>query len=114
LRFWIVWYPPNLWWEPKWTRRGTSAPQTVAGIVAQRIDDHARPELAAVLSHPPAFVLEFSFIKGRSQRKGRATGNLFTLRVKNGEVLADDLDGSVSLEALRPGVPGLDEIPDRA
>ncbi len=78
-------------------------------IVVQRIDDHARPELATVPAHPPAFVLEFTFVKGSSQGKRRTTGNLFTFRAKNGEVLTDDPACCVSIEVLRPGIPGSDE-----
>jgi hypothetical protein len=82
----------------------------LAKIVVQRIDDHARPELATVLAHPPAFVLELTFVKGSLQGKRlTTTGNLFSFREKNVEVLTDDLACCVSIEVLRPGIPGSDE-----
>jgi hypothetical protein len=80
--------------------------EELARIVAQRIDDHARPELAAALAHPPALVLEFAFFEGGSQRKRRPTGNAVMFCVKHGKVLAEDFAGRIALEAFGAGIPG--------
>src|SRR5690606_30057831 len=82
--------------------------QQFAVLVTQRGDGDARPELAAVRTHPPALVLEAPLGGGHLElvlgpaalRRGR--------RIERGEMPADDLPGRVALDALGAQVPGAD------
>src|SRR4051812_31987976 len=75
--------------------------------VAQRCNDHVRPEPGTVLPQAPAFVFEAA----RLYRLGEfAFGQLPRerfRRVEDREVPSDDLVGMKSLEALGTGVPCL-------
>ncbi len=76
--------------------------------VAQRGDDHVRPEARTVLADAPSLVFEASGVRRRPELEfGKAFGDEIA-RVEDGEVLADDLVGRVALEALRAAVPAED------
>src|SRR3546814_14915120 len=70
------------------------------------IYDDVRPECAALLAHPPAFVLEAAVFARSPQL---VIGPAFVdpaLRIEHREVPADDLLRVVAFESLRARVPG--------
>src|SRR5690349_19158519 len=76
--------------------------------VEQRGDNHVGPEARAILAHAPALDLEAADARGfLDLAVGPAGGDRFG-RVEDREVLADDVVGGISLDALRAGVPGRD------
>ena len=78
--------------------------------IADRVDDHARPEPAAVLSDTPALAFVFP---GRDGLADELTGESVPpvlLGVEAGEVLAEDFRAGIALEAFRARVP-VDDIP---
>ncbi len=87
-----------------------------SGIVADRVDDHMRPEPRPVLADPPSFLLESPDPRRRSPRlTAGSAGRPVLIRVEAGEMLADDLRRRVALDALGPGIPTADPaLGDRA
>ena len=74
-------------------------------FVAQRGDDHVRPEARAILAYAPTLVLEAP-LGGRDLELVLRPAAVDRLAgVEGREVAADDLLGAVALEALRAGVP---------
>src|SRR4029079_9928874 len=78
-----------------------------AALVANRVDDHARPKMRSVLAHAHAHALGFdapsargSFEDGRGQ-----TGLAVVTGEELAEMLAADLVRGVALEALSAGIP---------
>ena len=76
-----------------------------AGLVADRLDDDARPEHAFVASHPPAFGDVLALVGGDLQGARRLATLLFLLGVEAAEVLTDDLARRVVMDPLRTRVP---------
>src|SRR5688572_30785678 len=73
--------------------------------IAQRGDDHARPEPRAVLAHPPALVLGAAMLARHGQLAPRLAGVDVFGSVEAREMLADDLVRLVALDASRATVP---------
>ena len=82
--------------------------EQLAVVVVDRVDDDAGPETSAILAHPPPFGLEFPLFQRGLDRSRRDSCEAVFLSVKAGEMLADDFLFSVSLKALRTGVPTAD------
>src|SRR6267142_4803153 len=74
-------------------------------LTADRIDHGRRPEAAAVLADAPAFGLVPAFAACDVERARRCSGLPILLGIKTAEVLADDLVGGVTLDALRARIP---------
>src|SRR5882672_5906193 len=80
----------------------------LSGLVAQRRQNDVRPELRAVLAHPPALALVAPLERGKLELHSRvATGRVIGEKEAR-IVLADDLVGEIALDALRPEVPAGD------
>ena len=73
-----------------------------------RIDHDHRPEPGAVLAKPPAFGCEPAFLARLLQRLLGYSRLPVLGSVEPGEMLADNVLGSVALDPLRPGVPAYD------
>jgi hypothetical protein len=82
--------------------------QQRARRAADGIDDHMRPEVRAVLAHPPAFGLELAGALGRLQRGRRNAACDVLLGIEQREVPADHFPGCIALEALGAGIPARD------
>jgi hypothetical protein len=74
-------------------------------FVAQRGDDHVRPEARAVLAYPPALVLETPLGDRDLELVLRPAAVDRLAGVESREVSADDLLGAVARQALGTGVP---------
>src|SRR5262245_3690919 len=96
--------------ERKFTRRfelllGLFALGNVAGdlgkaddvsvVVANGINDDMRPKTRSVFTDAPAFSFKPALLPGRVKRQLGNLRNKVLVRVKPGEVLADDLVGSI-------------------
>ena len=77
----------------------------LAVVVQDPVDDDARPETAAIPTKPPAFA--FEVVDGRGCRQGilRLACGAVLVAVEALEVLADDLVGTIALEAFGTAVP---------
>src|SRR5262249_260706 len=74
-------------------------------LVEDRVDHHVGPELTAVLALTQHFGFELSFAERRLERLlWGARADIF-LGVEFGEVLADDLAGSIALDPFGTRVP---------
>src|SRR4029079_15761234 len=76
-----------------------------AGLVANRVDDHARPKMRSVLAHAHALGFETPFARGSFQDALGQTGLAVLTGEELAEMLADDLVRGVALEALSAGIP---------
>src|SRR5271170_53215 len=72
----------------------------LALLVTQRGDHHVRPEARAVLAHPPTLILHPALRLGGRELPLGLAGFHVLRRVEDREMLADDLLGSISLDAL--------------
>ncbi len=79
--------------------------EQLTGRIEDRIDHDIGPEPCAVLADAPAFGLEFALPLRSLQGASRQAGGAVFLAVEAGEMLADNLVGAVTLEALRAGIP---------
>ena len=79
--------------------------QQLAVGVANGVDHHVRPELAAVFAYPPALALEPAFTPGGLDGSGGFSASAIVVGVEAREVGADDLAGQVPLDALGAQVP---------
>src|SRR5690606_9912539 len=70
-----------------------------AALVADRLDDRARPEPAAVLAHPPALGLVAALGGGEDEPAPRQPRRAVLIGVEAGEVLAEDLVRRVALDS---------------
>src|SRR5690606_29904893 len=77
-------------------------------IVVDRIDDHVRPEQAAVLAAAQALLFIFALLARLRQRAGRLAAGPVLIGVEAREMLADALARPVALDPLRAGVPAGD------
>ena len=76
--------------------------------IAQRSDDHVRPEPRAVLPEAPSLVLEPPIAGGAAQLHLRLPVQDVLARVERGEVPADDLVRLIPLQLFCADVPGED------
>ena len=74
-----------------------------------RVDDHVRPESAAVLAHAPAFGFVFAGVCCRYKCLFRNPVVSILLSIETREVLADDFLSGVALYSLRALVP-IDDV----
>jgi hypothetical protein len=74
-------------------------------LIADRINDDARPEAAAVFAHAPTFDLEFSVPLRLLQRKRRQSGAPILFRVESREMRANDFVRAITLHSLGTTVP---------
>src|SRR6185369_13528973 len=65
-------------------------------------------ELAAILAHPPVFVLEAAIARGNLELHLALPGANVLFWIEAREVAADDFLGPVAFDALRALVPGGD------
>jgi hypothetical protein len=78
----------------------------VSFVIAEGRDDDIRPELRAVLAHPPALILEAPRFGGHAQLfVGPSIADGF-VGIEAREVLAQDLVNGIALDPLRALVPG--------
>jgi hypothetical protein len=75
---------------------------------ADRVEHDAGPEARAVVAHAPAFAFEAAFVARRGQRPFGQAGGTVLVRIETREVLAHDLVGLVTLEALGASIPAAD------
>ena len=80
-----------------------------AGIVADRLDDEARRETAAVLAHPQAVRLDLALFGRLAQRLRRHIGTPVFLGIEAGEMSSDDFAGLIALDPFGATVPGGDQ-----
>ena len=73
--------------------------------VADRVDDHVRPEARAVLAQAPALGLKAAGLPRRREPPPGQARRPVLGGVEAGEVAPDDLGGGVALGALGPRVP---------
>ena len=91
---------------PRQVARDLGEAQQLPVCISQRRDDDVGPELRAVFPDAPALVFERAGVcRDLEFVVGQVRGQGFR-RIEPREVLADDLVGSVSLEALGARVPG--------
>ncbi len=76
-----------------------------AVVVADRVDHHVGPELAAVTAHAPAFALVAAFDRRPVQVAFRRPVGAILRRIEVREVAAEDVGGLIALEALGARVP---------
>jgi hypothetical protein len=81
----------------------------LSGVVLHGLDHGIGPELAAVLAHPPAFLLVAAIAADRFKDFLRQAARLVLGREEAREMLAQDLAGGVALDALGAAIPGGDE-----
>lgn len=74
-------------------------------MVSNRIDHDHGPELASVLSDPPALRMVAARLSRHPQRLVRNPGRAVLLSVKIAEMSANDFARRVLLEALSAGIP---------
>ncbi len=74
-------------------------------LVTQRGDGDVRPQARAVLAHAPALFFEAALVGRDHEFVGALAGGSDLGRIKNREVLTQDVTGSVAIDALRTGVP---------
>ncbi|MNN03379.1 hypothetical protein D3C81_1160670 [compost metagenome] len=77
--------------------------------INDRIDDHMRPEIGAVLAHPPALAFETSLTDRRIERTLRQTGGAILSGIEAGEMFAENFRFFVALEAFGARVPTGDD-----
>ena len=80
----------------------------LAARVAQRRDDHVRPEASAVLAKAPSFVFEPAIARRMHQLVGGLSRFDVSRWIEDREVASDDLVRLVALELVRTDVPGQD------
>jgi hypothetical protein len=80
----------------------------LAALVAQRRDDHVRPEARAVLSDAPSLVLEPAMVSRGHELHLRLPRRDVRRGIEGREVATDDLVRLVALELPRADVPGQD------
>ncbi len=76
-----------------------------AGVIANGVDHHARPEPSPVLAQPPAFREEPPFAAGCLQRPPGELHRDVLGRIEGGEVPSDDLLGRIALDPLGARIP---------
>ena len=74
-------------------------------VIMDGVDDHMRPEGAAVLAVAPALILEAAVLQRGRQIRLRGALQTLLRAVKHRKVLADNLFSDIAFGALRPGVP---------
>src|SRR6185295_1553135 len=77
----------------------------------QRSDNYVCPDARPVLAQAPAFFLIDAGSGGDFQLSRRLSAIQILLRIKDREMLSDDLVGGVALDPLGAGVPGSDVSP---
>ena len=80
-------------------------PDEGARLVANRLDDGARPEQTLVAPYAPAFDGAFALVGGHMERARGLATELLLLGVEPAEMLPDDFRRGVLVNALRPHVP---------
>ena len=78
----------------------------ISGFIQNPIDDNRSPKLRAVLADAPALRFEPPMLRGLRERATRNVGCKVLGRVNQTERFADNLFGSVPLDALSTGIPG--------
>src|SRR5262249_26706037 len=80
-------------------------PEGGARLVANRLDDGARPEQTLVAPYAPAFDGAFALVGGHMERPRGLATELLLLGVEPAEMLPDDFPRGVLVNALCPHVP---------
>ena len=80
----------------------------VVGLIADGLDHHRRPELAAVLPHTPTFGLILSLPCSHRQGLCGDPGRLIGCGIEDGKAPPQNLLGGVALDAVCPLVPARD------
>src|SRR5436189_5517923 len=85
--------------------RDLGKPDELADVVMDRADDDVGPEHRPVLANPPGFVLEATVLRRSGELFRRLPSRDVFGQEESGEVFADDLLRTPSLDPLGTGIP---------